>query len=136
MIKRIAIWLLVVVYLPQTIGIRIAVHFCAGDIDRIVFFDDGSSYCECGQFALKSGKPHKSCCKDYHIQCQIKDKQSPSFSETFLFNSGLDFNAAVASNFRLEIARFESTWIQFCSNSDPPDGSDFPIFLRNRVLRL
>ena len=44
MMKRIAIWLLIVVYLPQTMGIRMAIHFCAGDFDRIVFFDDSDSY--------------------------------------------------------------------------------------------
>jgi hypothetical protein len=78
MMKRIAILLLLAVYLPQTMGLRMAIHFCAGDFERIVFFDDSESYCECGQHVLKSGKPHKSCCKDIHVKCELKSKQIPS----------------------------------------------------------
>jgi hypothetical protein len=134
--KRIAIWLLIVVYLPQTMGIRMAIHFCAGDFDRIVFFDDSDSYCDCGAGMSKIGKPHKSCCKDIHVRCELKEKQIPVFSESI-------FTAIQSVFVPFDIKSHDIFYYQFSNlngspdlNSDPPLGNSLPLFIKIRVLRL
>lgn len=135
MMKRIAIWLLIVVYLPQTMGIRMAIHFCAGDFDRIVFFDDSDSYCDCGAGMSKIGKPHKSCCKDVHVRCEIKSKQVPSAQlhwEAFEFMDCIIPCHVIGSPF--EFVQF------YCPSGfrvhDPPPVLVSKVFLRNQVFRL
>jgi hypothetical protein len=135
MIKRIAIWLLIVVYLPQTMGVRMAIHFCAGDFERIVFFDDSESYCDCGVGISKSGKPHKSCCKDVHVRCELKSKQIPSVN---LYWSALilqDCDYSLTSQFQV-FSLSELISAPSFKVHDPPPLSGPKVFIRNQVFRL
>ncbi len=135
MIKRIAIWLLIVVYLPQTMGVRMAIHFCAGDFERIVFFDDSESYCDCGVGISKSGKPHKSCCKDVHVRCELKSKQIPSVNLHWFSLILTDFDHSIS--YQLQV--FSSLARIFAPSfkvHDPPPLSSPKVFIRNQVFRL
>lgn len=127
--------LLLAVYLPQTTGLRMAIHFCAGDFDRIVFFDDSESYCECGQHVLKSNKPHKSCCKDIHVKCELKSKQIPS---SYLF---LDLVSDFQWVSDLKIATQQVFFYQkqerkAYTGVDPPPILFEKVYLFNEVFRL
>ncbi len=137
MMKRIAILLLLVVYLPQTMGLRMAIHFCAGDFERIVFFDDSESYCECGQHVLKSGKPHKSCCKDIHVKCEIKSKQIPSTHLFLDLVSDLDFQCLREINIpTLQVFFYQIQERNAYTGVDPPPILFEKVYLFNEVFRL
>lgn len=135
MMKRIAILLLLAVYLPQTMGLRMAIHFCAGDFERIVFFDDSESYCECGQHVLKSGKPHKSCCKDIHVKCELKSKQIPS---THLFwDLALDFHWVGELSIPIQqVFFYQNQELTAFTGLDPPPILFEKVYLFNEVFRL
>lgn len=135
MMKRIAILLLLAVYLPQTMGLRMAIHFCAGDFERIVFFDDSESYCECGQHILKSGKPHKSCCKDIHVKCELKSKQIPS---THLFLDLVsDFQWVSDLNIPTQqVFFYQNQERKAYTGADPPPILFEKVYLFNEVFRL
>ena len=135
MLKRIAILLLLAVYLPQTMGLRMAIHFCAGDFERIVFFDDSESYCECGQHVLKSGKPHKSCCKDIHVKCELKSKQIPS-AHLFLDLSS-DFHWVGELSIPIhQVFLFQNQERTAFAGLDPPPILFERVYLFNGVFRL
>ena len=135
MMKRIAIWLLLVVYLPQTIGIRMAIHFCAGDFERIVFFDDPESYCDCGVGMSKPGKPHKSCCKDVHVRCELKSKQLPSVNLLWFTLALPDFHHSISNQLQV-FSLFASIPAPSFKVHDPPPLSCPKVFIRNQVFRL
>jgi hypothetical protein len=135
MMKRIAILLLLAVYLPQAMGLRMALHFCAGDFERIVFFDDSESYCECGKHLFKSSKPNKTCCKDIHVKCELKSKQVPSSNLSLDLLTLMDRVGDVVSPIYPEIFYLNQNRETF-SGVDPPPILFEKVYLLNEVFRL
>jgi len=58
--KKIAIIVLMFLYLIPAIGVSATVHYCVSKLSSITFIDNGEPKCGCNEKAMK-----KNCCNEF-----------------------------------------------------------------------
>ncbi|MCC6721016.1 MAG: hypothetical protein IT243_02350 [Bacteroidia bacterium] len=124
-----SILLFVAVYILQTAGINISVHYCGNNISSVSFFEKAKK-CKC---LSKKMKPN--CCKDKSAKIKISSFQQKSnhLTQPIKF---VHINALFISI--NESTSFNFTKLSITSNNKnkPPDDISHPIYIRNRVFTI
>lgn len=130
MIKRIAIFSLLLVYLSTTAGFALSLHFCGTKISNIRINQSAKKPC-CKKEAEE--KPDK-CCKDKHVRIKVSDLQQTAQSAKIpaICNLDLYINPNNISVFTTGL--FVS--ISAVSYRGPPVRSSIPLTLQNCIFRI
>ncbi len=128
--KRIAVIILMFLYLIPAIGVTVSAHYCGGKISSLSLKFADTHKCACGNKAMK-----KDCCKDETKTFKLKD--SHQFSTSYLIddNKQIDFQTALAALLIFpDYVEFIST--DFYGKNHPPDNIKLPLYIQNRVFRI
>jgi hypothetical protein len=127
--KKLFTLFLIVTYMASAIGFTYSLHYCGGHFKGVCFTSDTEKGC-CGK-----GKHKKNCCKDKVISAKFKSSHAPSakalLSKVFFFQAVL-----MHSEFPANKNVFTGFPTYVSCDPSPPDPSDVPIYLLNRVLRV
>ncbi|HET6243110.1 MAG: hypothetical protein H0V01_07615 [Bacteroidetes bacterium] len=129
--KRIAIILLMFLYLIPAIGVTVAAHYCGGKIASVSINSfDTKHKCPCG-----SKKMAKDCCKNKTTTIKFDDEQQKT--QQVLCNSMkvTDFQPALLNNLNFDYhSPLLST--EFDHSTHRPDDLKHPLYIRQCVFRI
>ena len=129
--KKIAIILLMFLYLIPAIGVTVSAHYCGGQLRSVSFNPfDTKHKCPCG-----GKKMPKDCCKDDITTFKLEDEQQKT--QPFFCNAvkSIDLKQAISTNLTFEyLSLFTPTIFDYSSH--PPDDLKYPLYIRHCVFRI
>ena len=130
--KKIAIILLMILYLIPTIGITVSSHHCGGKITSVSLkLLDFGHKCPCGKRPMK-----KNCCKDEAKTFKLKAEQQKAHQLAFKVFKTFTIQPALAESFTfcyqqpLVLKEFSTAY------HPPPDDVKHPLYIHHCVFRI
>ncbi|QQS28964.1 MAG: hypothetical protein IPM47_19355 [Sphingobacteriales bacterium] len=131
--KKIAVILLMFLYLIPAIGVTISTHYCGGKVTSVSFNPfDTKHKCPCGSKKMK-----KNCCKDETTTFKLEDEQRKTQQVfcNFIKIKISDFQPALTSNLTFNY-RSPLLFTEFDHSAHPPDDLKHPLYIRHRVFLI
>lgn len=133
--KKFAVSILAVLYLGLSSGATIHFHYCMGRLIGSSLVNNSAASDKCNKCGMPKKENGKSCCKDEFRNLKIEKDQNVN---TGNIQSIKLAKTAVVSKF-IEYTPLSkhslSNFINISSNA-PPEKSNVPVYLRNRVFRI
>lgn len=129
--KKIAVILLMFLYLIPAIGVKVSAHHCGGKITSVsIKLLDFGHKCPCGNKPMK-----KDCCKDEAKTFKLKDEHQKAIQFTLKGFKTFTNAPILVYNF---LFSFKEPLISdgHLSYTHPPDNTKHPLYIRHSVFRI
>lgn len=130
--KKIALLLLLFLYLIPAIGVTVSTHFCGGKIASVSFNPFVTNHkCPCGSKKMK-----KDCCKDETTSFKLDNEQQKTQQVLCNFVTGTSIiqpAILTAVTFGYKTALL-TTWFEY--HTHPPDDLKHSLFIRHCIFRI
>lgn len=126
--KRLAAFIVLVIYMASAIGFTFSLHYCGGAYKQLCFTSDTEKGC------CEKSEHKTKCCTDNTVTAKIKDDHS-SVLKIILHKRIADKTLITHSH--LFVASLHQGFARQVSfSSSPPILPDIPIYLMNNVFRI
>lgn len=128
--KKIVIFIYLLLYLVTVTGFSYTVHYCGGEVSSVLFHTPTSDKCICG-----SNKMKKNCCKDKTVSIKIEDGQVNTQNCLITFKNLLNLQIDLPQSFCFEYSHFPILVLEDYFHH-PPDVEKHPLYILNKVFRI
>lgn len=128
--RKIAVILLLLLYLIPTFGINITVHYCGGEFSSLTFGTTAKNKCACGSKKMK-----KNCCEDKTFSYEVDNDQAKIQECLLNFSNSFNLDLALSASFELCYVCFPSIVTEYYFYH-PPNKVKPPLYILNQVFRI
>jgi hypothetical protein len=125
--------LLALLYMGNSAGATIHLHYCMGEFINASFTDTNAE--TCGKCGMQSHNTNEDCCKDVSIEAKITDSH---FSYRIDYKIDKYYEITPPSFYCSDLAWFFKTDIAHNSFKvhAPPDIGNLPLYIQHRNFRI